>query len=208
MLATPDITVCRQLSFPASVADALYGWLQQLTWPETWSQGIEPGAASVDDIVAIFEAMTDIAVNRGCRVVGQVIELATDSIPAWALLCDGSTYANVAYPELAAVIGAEFKTDSTHFRTPDRVNRFGMGGPPNGVQGGENTHTLTETEIPAHTHTEQGFTVELSSVCGAIECLSAAPITQPTGSAGGGGSHNNLPQYEGTTFVIVATSND
>lgn len=154
-------------------------------------------------------------------MVGQILEFATDTIPATCLLCDGTVYLNTDYPELAAVIGAEFHTDGTHFRTPDRVNRFGMSGPPNGVQGGENTHTLTAGEMPSHGHTDLGHTHGYTAPTG--EFLALGPGEEPvvlaqfpelTGSgnanltdAGGGGSHNNIPQYEGTTFVIVAMSN-
>lgn len=170
--------------------------------------GIETGSASIEEITQIFQAMSDNAILGGCRVIGQIIELGTDLIPDWALPCDGSIYANVDYPDLAAVISAGLVVDADHFRTPDRYNRIGMGGPPTGTQGGEATHVLTTTEMPAHTHTEEGVGVELSAVLGTLEGFSAAPETNDTGSTGGGAGHNNIQPYEGTVFVIVAMSND
>lgn len=65
--------------------------------------------------------------------------------------------------------------------------------------GGAKTHTLTEAEIPAHTHNQTrlptatggvtGFTVDTS--------MSGTPATTgvDTGSKGGGGAHNNLQPY-------------
>lgn len=213
-------TVCRLYSIPASLLGHWDGCVGLLCSAQLWTRGDDASAASVVDTTAAFADIIEKAWQRGCRVVGEIIELATDTVPDWCLVCDGSTYANVDYPELAAVISAGLVVDGAHFRVPDRYNRFGMYGPPTGVQGGENTHVLTTGEMPSHTHadaghthTEEGIGVALSSVCGAIECLSASPETNNTGTGyadiqetGGGGAHNNLPQYEGTIFAIVARS--
>jgi len=206
VLPTPDTVVCRQYLFPSAVQYLLDGWLQQLTWPETWSIGPDAEAASVEDITALFDTIVNGAVVRGCVMVGQVIELLTNDIPANCLACDGSEYLGDDYPELWAVINDGLKTDSTHFRTPDRYNRIAMQGPPVGYQGGEASHVLTTNEIPAHSHIEEAFTTALSSVCGSGECLSAAPESVPTSETGGGQGHNNLQPYEGSIFVIVASS--
>lgn len=211
-------TICRLYSIPASLLGNWDGAVGLLCSQHLWTRGDDPASASVADTNAAYAAIIEAAWNRGCKVVGEIIELATNIVPSWALVCDGTEYLGTDYPELWAVISDGLKTDSTHFRVPDRVNRFGMYGPPTGVQGGENTHVLTVGEMPAHSHTdaghvhtEEGVGVAASSVCGAIECFSAAPETNNTGigfadiqETGGGGGHNNLPQYEGTIFAIVA----
>lgn len=182
------------------------GALAALCISENWVQS-DPAAALPEDVVIAFGQALDTAYQGGCHMVGQVIELGTDTVPAWALLCDGSTYANVDYPELALVISAGLVVDGSHFRTPDRVNRFGMYGPPTGVQGGENVHVLTTAEMPSHTHDYIATNNPVSSaVLGTLSGIQPAPQTLATSSAGGDGSHNNLPQYEGTIFVIVAMS--
>jgi hypothetical protein len=64
--------------------------------------------------------------------------------------------------------------------------------------GGEKTHTLTTTEMPAHTHTQQK---KHSTALGSYD--PSAPWINNTGtvynwesgSAGGGGAHNNMPPY-------------
>jgi hypothetical protein len=205
-MPTGDPIICRRFLLPSSLIGIFDSALAALCVSDNFEQA-DPAAATVSDVTIAYSLALDTPYQRGCLVVGEIIELAVDTIPSWALPCDGSTYANVDYPELASVISSEFVVDGSHFRTPDRVNRFAMGGPPNGVQGGENAHTLTTSEMPAHTHGYIATNLpEASSVLGVLEGFQPGPQTLQTDSEGGGGGHNNLPQYEGSTFVIVAVS--
>lgn len=221
-LPVDDPIICRQFSVPESLLPMLDSAVGQLCHGGNWTRGDDVSAAPVDDVIEAFNKVIETAYERGCRMVGQVIELGTNSVPAWALLCDGTTYLGADYPELWAVISDGLKTDGTHFRTPDRINRFGMGGPPTGTQGGENSHVLTVTEMPAHAHTDLGHTHTDLEPFGEFLALgpgeepvvlAAAPGITGSGNAniqntGGDAGHNNLPQYEGTIYVIVATSHD
>ena len=67
-----------------------------------------------------------------------------------------------------------------------------------GETGGEKTHVLTTSEIPAHTHTSSGSDVSNDDTCisvGTGGTVCAAHLGAGTGSAGGGAAHNNLQPY-------------
>ena len=66
--------------------------------------------------------------------------------------------------------------------------------------GGAKTHTLTSGEMPAHTHPVTSQTATTGSATsyehGTLDTSSAeTEATETTGSAGGGGAHNNLQPY-------------
>ena len=66
--------------------------------------------------------------------------------------------------------------------------------------GGAKTHTLTEAEMPAHTHVIRSQTATSGAATsyehGTLDTSSAeAEATEVTDPRGGGGAHNNLPPY-------------
>lgn len=66
-----------------------------------------------------------------------------------------------------------------------------------GSTGGEERHTLTTSEIPAHTHTIRwGYGAgPRDSTRVRVDTNSPESDWAGTGSAGGGQSHNNMPPY-------------
>lgn len=137
-------------------------------------------------------------------MIGQVLELAMQDIPDWLLICDGSTYADVDYPELGAVIHDGYRVDADHFKVPMRLSRFALGGTFPATQGGEETHTLTVAEMPSHFHIDNS-----TDLTGVFVFPGEAPavigsLPGATESAGGGEAHNNMPPYEESQFYIVA----
>lgn len=68
---------------------------------------------------------------------------------------------------------------------------------------GEETHTLTQAEMPSHSHSvgNQGaLTVDTGAWCGISQGTSAASGGGSTGNAGSGGAHNNM---QPTSFLNV-----
>lgn len=121
--------------------------------------------------------------------------------PAGWLECAGQTVSRTTYAALFAAIGTTWGVGNgtTTFTLPDFIRRtlIGAGGSGTSViaqfvgsVGGQETHTLTTTEMPAHTHG-----VPFSATSG----LAGGPNYNLTGaagatttSAGGGGAHNNM----------------
>lgn len=110
---------------------------------------------------------------------GSVIDFAGSAIPSGWLLCGGQSISRTTYAALFAVIGTTFgSVNGTSFSLPDCRGRatagrdFDSGGvaarlsattmAPNattlGAVGGTQTHTLTEGQMPAHTHAVTGTT--------------------------------------------------
>ena len=140
---------------------------------------------------------------------GSVIPYAGASAPTGWLICDGSAVSRSTYAVLFAIIGTTFGSGdgSTTFNLPDLRGRgvIGVGagsGLTNrvlGATGGEETHILTTPEIPSHNHA-LGF-IALENT-GGSSGTRAYPGTANTGSAGGGGAHNNMQPFMALNQII------
>lgn len=94
------------------------------------------------------------------HTVGDIKMSAVPTVSGGWLLCDGSSHSKLEYPELAAALEGVTFSDETTFATPDFSLRSPMGTgyhddigalPPLGTAGSL-THTLTEAEMPEHSH--------------------------------------------------------
>lgn len=137
--------------------------------------------------------------------IGVIQPFLTDgTLPDNVLQVDGSTYNRVDYPFLWDVLPASMK-DATTFTLPDLTDSYLVGGSVAGGAVGSNQHTLSTTEMPAHTHSYTQ-TSAIPTAAG-IEPTFADLTTQfpsVTGSAGGGLPHNNQPQSLIIIWGIVA----
>lgn len=198
-----DPLYCRQIALRPSLWAVVFDLLQILGRSYSWHEA-EPGHASVEDVTAEIEKATDYAFWSGCIMIGELKELVLADVPDWLLRCDGAVYANVDYPELAAVIHPGLVEDEDHFRVPDRNRRLGMDGLDVGMQIGEETHTLTEAEMPSHFHIDNSTDITgLFIAPGEVPAVIASTFGA-TESAGGGDAHNNMQPVEGSQWYIVA----
>lgn len=137
--------------------------------------------------------------------------------PADFMICDGSAVSISVAPKLFEVIGTSFGVgnDSTEFRLPNFCSTVPVGvdvtNPDLNVAGktyGENEHTLTKNEMPAHTHPMAGC---ISNAAGTSTSILrgmayGSSLEQVTfGNAvavGGNAAHNNMQQSLAIYFII------
>ena len=128
--------------------------------------------------------------------VGSIMMYGGSTAPPGWLLCDGTSTAS--YGALAAVVGQY---------TPDLRDRFIIAAGTTyavGTTGGEAEVTLTEAQMPSHSHT---WTRQDSSVNAGYRPWPAnnndvVGTTVNTSSAGGDQAHNNIPPYYALVFII------
>lgn len=90
-------------------------------------------------------------------MIGSIVQFTGSTIPEHFLVCDGSAVSRTDYSDLFAVIGTAYGAgDGTStFNLPDLVEKVVIGasaGHAIGSSGGEASHTLLTTELPAHLH--------------------------------------------------------
>lgn len=133
-------------------------------------------------------------------------------LPEYYLPCDGSTHLRSDYPLLWELLPAHLKTE-TDFNTPLVEGFFpvGAGISPEGTDYevgehyGNETHTLSIDEIPAHTHSYEAQTTALAlEGTGVPLPTGSVSVTSLTGSNGGGLAHNNIPQAIALIPGIIA----
>jgi microcystin-dependent protein len=174
------------------------------------------------------------AVSSGGGVLmptGSILEYGGTTAPTGWLLCNGASVSRTTYAALFDVIGTAYgSVDVNTFNVPDRRDRVAVGAGSTylrGATGGATTsttssdgahnhtgstgsHTLTEAQIPIHTH---GGTIRF--VGEVNHDLTAGTTTITTGFAydggnlsgatGGGGSHLHTISTDGTHNHTTST---
>lgn len=163
------------------------------------------GAATVSTTLDITGNTTLKTSNGGLNVMpaGCVMWYAGTSVPTGWLECAGAAVSRTTYSSLFTAIGTTYGTGdgTTTFNLPTsaRVTLVGRGGTGTatlantvGSTGGAETHTLTTTEMPAHTHGSSAgasSSVKSYTAGGSADAAGAGSVT---GSNGSGGAHNNM----------------
>lgn len=152
---------------------------------------------------------------------GALMPYAGSTAPSGWLLCYGQSLSATAYPDLFAAIGYTYGGGLGSFNLPDlrgrtvagkdnmggtSANRLtglsgGVDGDVLGGTGGEEAHTLTIAEMPAHTHTITAALVtdNTESGQGDREPSNTNLTTNPTG---GDGAHNTVQPTIILNYII------
>lgn len=171
---------------------------------------------------------------------GVMWQWTTPTAPSGFVLCDGSAISRTTYADLFAVIGTNYGVGngSTTFNIPDMKGKLPVGLDSGqtefdalGETGGAKTHTITESELPSHTHTDSGHThgvtdpghthtrtgdgdngagagwaestgSRTNSTSSSTTGISINSGTANISSTGGGTAHNNLPPYLVVNYII------
>lgn len=172
---------------------------------------------------------------------GAIVPWVVATAPSGWLMCNGAAVSRTTYATLFSVIGTTYGAGdgSTTFNVPDLRGRVAVGQNPNdatftnlGANGGEKAVTLTESQIPSHTHNNylndpghsHGQVITANSGGPGIRWdyrQDGSSYSYPQGvntytsgtgmwitnvAAGGGQSHNNLQPYLVTNYIIKTTA--
>jgi microcystin-dependent protein len=158
--------------------------------------------------------------------IGEIKWVAFNFAPRGWALCDGQLLPINQNQALFALLGTTFGGDGrTTFALPDMRGRtpIHVGQGPGlsqyvlGQEGGEESHTLTVSEIPWHDHPAMASNAEATAVSPAANVFAAksrVPLYGPGPAnidmsasaivaAGGSQPHNNMPPYITLNCVIA-----
>lgn len=150
-------------------------------------------------------------------IAGSVYLFAGNTAPQGFLLCDGSAVSRDTYATLYAVIGDTYGAGdgATTFNLPDLSGRVVLGTSSTytlASTGGEESHALTSTEIPSHTHVIPSHT-HAHTIKATTPSLSHT-ITQPaykyagvSGSQKTDVSSQDTNAYSGTSSATASRTN-
>lgn len=194
---------------------ALYGALFELANSYEWELF---GTLTPLECAAYFQEI-GIEFMTQNLFIGTIFATITDDIPAAALLCDGSSVSKDDYPRLWEY--CVNLRSGNNVILPDLRDKFILGG--GGIEpvsGGSSEITLTELEMPAHTHTTlpHTHTASYPSPFGTLEGVGVPlpavnnpplpAITSPSIvdvlASGGGLAHNNMPPYIALKYCVWA----
>lgn len=229
----PGAIACRPVYIPSGIAGmaALLGAMAMLADVWNWEQ---EGAQTPEIMAAAWESallVTTEHLEDSCGMahnVGEIFAYAGVTLPDGSLPCTGILVNKTQFAGLYAIIGDTWGTgDEFNFRLPDLRSRVLIGWADSGGlthynladTGGEETHLLTEAELPshdhtiAHTHTITPFRQVGNLGSGALTAwrqdvgfnvTTSASSAANSGAAGSDAAHENRPPYAAVRWAIWA----
>lgn len=196
----------------------LRGCAKQLLQQSTWRTD-DPGDLNHAQEMAfeLIDLLQDQGVPSVTLPTASVIAFAGSEIPDGFLECDGSLVSRTTYAELFDAIGTLFGSGdgSTTFALPNLGGRtvVGNGTTPEpdynlrvlGQHGGESSHNLSTSEMPAHNHDTWETNKYTSTTPGEVAPAfngSGVSIGFKTGVSGLGTSHNNMQPFLVLVYLI------
>lgn len=153
------------------------------------------------------ENYRDLIDSLAMPMIGEIKAVSFGFAPEGWAKCNGQLLDPANYPELFALIGTTFGGDgTTSFALPDLQGRIPLGyGSGSGLSsytiaqsGGDETHTLTPSEMPAHSHNS---TLKMSTDAATNE----TPLSGDTVAAsnfGSGISAQNVKSFGSATNLV------
>lgn len=151
---------------------------------------------------------------------GSLVPYAGSAAPSGYVLCNGQSLSTTTFANLFGVIGYTYGGSGASFSAPDLRGRVPVGfdtgnatgrmtasvfGGVNasilGNTGGQQTHTLTIPELPAHTHTQVNASSVTVASGGAYGTTIASPGISTTGATGSGTAHNVVQPSVVVTYI-------
>lgn len=143
--------------------------------------------------------------------IGAVLPYYGTTVPANALLCNGATYNRVDYPDLYDALPVQMRVGTSRFVVPnliDRAIRNTNTTSSVNTTAGDDTISLSPSNIPPHTHTYlrpvSAVTATLNAGAPVFAWGNPQPV-QSTGSTGGGQSFSVLNRINRARHIIIAS---
>jgi len=190
-------------------------------YTEVWrwrGDGDELTDTEIDTIKAISDKMFK-EISMPSIMIGMVVPVIGNNYGVGLLLCDGSTYNRVDYPDLYAVLNSNWVIDADTFQVPNLIGNFVLGTDDDEAAfGGEASVTLTTGQLARHSHQpnlhSHGYTGAVAAVGAALvgvpipSAVPAPMLTAAGGNAtqseGNDEAHNNMPPYQKMAYYVIA----
>jgi hypothetical protein len=91
-------------------------------------QNLQQLTTSLQNSITALQIQANTIEAEVPRIVGSIMMVMSPSAPPYSLLCDGSLYSTVAYPNLFAVIGYNYGGSGSQFAVPNFQSYFPVGG--------------------------------------------------------------------------------